>query len=323
MAQRIRTAEWQPDTLVVIPDKPGWGRRIARTLGLLALVLLVLAGLILGGAVVARNVYNDDTVPVIDSLVNPDGPQSLIAVFAFPGDEIAAAGTLARLDQQGVRTTVVFYADTAPDAEDSGANRFQAEAATEALGVDEVIFLDRPVDSLQPDVALGLSRTVMPILAANPPAAVLTMDDEVGYNGSPARRAVADATRLAVTRGNAGQWADDFGLVPEDEAPTVAGNIALWQAVLAQPQLDWAVDNAAAFRGDFPVFDLSEAPTPDAAISITEATGAKAAAVAEYSMGVPAVQVLPYSELVPPELYYRVLDREYFREVQFSSLPSD
>ena len=286
-------------------------------------MLLVLAGLILGGAVVARNVYNDDTVPVIDSLVGASGPQSLIAVFAFPGDEIAAAGTLARLDQQGVRTTVVYYADNAPDAEDSGADRFQAEAATQALGVDEVIFLERPADSLQPDVALGLSRTVMPILADNPPAAVLTMDDEVGYNGSPARRAVAEAAKLAVTRGNAGQWADDFGLVPDEQAPTVAGSIALWQVVLAQPQLDWAVGNAAAFRGDFPVFDLTEAPAPSAAISITEAAGAKAAAVGEYSRGVPAVQVLPYSEFVPPELYYRVLDREYFREVPFSPLTTD
>lgn len=291
MAERIRTTTPKEDTLVVIREPSGWGKRVGRLVLAVVLVGALLAGLTVGGIFLARSQFNDDSVPVIGSLVDPEGPQSLVAVFAFPGDEIAAAGTLAKLDQQGVRVTVVYFANAAPESEDSGATAAQADASAAALGVDDVVFLDAPTASLDPALALGLSRNITPILADKPVGAVLTTD-EVGYNGSPQRAAVAAATLEAVA---------------QTEDP-----IQVWQVVLAQPALEWAVANAASFQGNYPVAEIADAPKPTAAIDLSGVKAAKAAAVAQYSRGVPAVQTLPYAEIVPSGFYYRALGKEYF-----------
>lgn len=293
MAERIATSTPKEDTLIVIREPSSWGRRIGRTFLALLVVALLIVGLVAAGVFLGRGQFNDDSVPVVGSLVDPEGPQSMVAVFAFPGDEIAAAGTLAKLDEQGVRVTVVYYADSAPTDEDSGATREQAEASTAVLGVDDVEFLDAPIGSLDPELALGLSRQLAPILADNPPAAILTTD-EVGYNGSPARAAVAAAALEAVE---------------QSETP-----IDTWQVVLAQPALEWAVNNAASFQGTYPVAEIGDAPKPTAAIEIDGVQAAKAQAVSQYSRGVPAVQALPYAEIVPSGFYYRALSREYFTE---------
>lgn len=289
MAQRILVPD-DLDRVAVIGDARRWPAALRRV-AVAAVALLVLAALVsAAAALLARGRLNDDAVPRVDVPVAVASPQRALVVLAHPGDELHMAGTLSVLEQAGVSVAVVYLAATDPqESTASGAAAQAASDAGRALGVDDVEFLGLPAGTLSPGTAAAVAPYVETQIRRFSPGAVFAPDDQTGWYAGEQQRAAGLAARAAVENMRAsGEQVD-----------------ALWQVTLPESRVD-LVRQAA------PASSSADPRPPDVAVPIGSRAGAIAAARAAYGDQVAALDyAFPLSGVIPAEVYFRVLDREY------------
>ena len=267
----------------------------------------LVVGLILGFVALNRAV-NDDAVPKLaatDDLFAPGAPHSVMAVWAHPDDEITSAGTLQRLTNAHASVTLVYFSH-GEGAHFTGYSRDQlyamrpeeAKAAAKALGIDDVVVLDYGDGKLAAAAEARAKTDLARLIADRKPSTVISFDERVGYYGHPDHAAV-------------GRWAAE--LVRSGAADPAFSVRRLYQATLPPPMIALARKYISAFRNHYPADPNKGPPPPTVAVPIANAAAAKRAVLDAHKSQVKVIDdVQPYGRKLPPWLYYRLFDREYF-----------
>ncbi|MDP4013345.1 MAG: PIG-L family deacetylase [Candidatus Nanopelagicales bacterium] len=287
--------------LRVVRHRP---RRVVRRLALVVAVMLV-AGLVAGA--LARSMLNESETPEIASLVGSTAAPRLLAIFAEPGDELAAAGTLAQLDSSGVRTAAVYLTDGGAPAQGADSDEAQSRPAklppevASAIGLDQVDSLGYEAATIADQDPAVIGKKVADIIAAFAPSTVLTLPAAVDANSREAHAVTGSIALNAVTQSGGGK----------------AGPVTqIWTATLPEQRIGTWLPMPGAFS-DYAAENENVLPEPTAAVSISGFAGQihSAASVYDESM---MDETQPWLGMLPapvgPQVYYRVLDREYFSE---------
>ncbi len=269
-------------------------------LGLLA-ALVVVAGLLY-----VRHAVNDDAVRRADTLLPPGAPARVLAIWAHPDDEITAAGALARMARAGAQVTLVhlthgegahFTGYTA--AELHRLRPLEAQAAARAIGAREDVVLDYGDGRLPQADAARVKADLRAVIARVRPSAVVGFDARIGFYGHK-------------DHVQAGRWAAE--VVREGAAADPAYPVRrLWQSTLPAPMIRIARERIKAFRDHYPADPSEGLPPADVAVPIAAEGAAKRAVLDAHRTQVKVIDdVQPYGRKLPPWLYYRLFDREYF-----------
>ena len=269
---------------------------------LAAVAVLVTGGLFL----FVNHAVNDDRIRKSADLFAPGAPHAVLAVWAHPDDEITSAGTLARLAKSGATVTLVYLTHgegahfTGYSAEQLHHLRpLEAQAAGHALGIPDVVVLDYGDGKLPHADAARAKDDLKRLIAYRRPATVISFDTKVGYYGH------ADHAQ-------AGRWTEE--VVRERAAADPAFPVRrLYQATLPAPMIALARQYIAAFRNHYPSDPAKGLPAPTVAVPISAEGAAKRAVLDAHVTQVKVIDdVQPYGRKLPPWLYYRLFDREYF-----------
>ncbi len=278
---------------------------------LAARVLAALAGLVVligvGGFFILRHALNDDRVPAVSSTVAlfaPGAPRTVLAVWAHPDDEITSAGTLARMAAEGASVTLVYFThgEAAHHTGFTAAQLYrtrplEAKAAGDALHA-HVVVLDYGDGKLPQADGAQAKAEIAGLIASLRPSTVISFDERVGYYGHPDHAQV-------------GRWTAD--VVRASMATSGYPVRRLYQAALPAPVIKLAREHIAAFRDHYPTDPAMGLPAPTVAVPIAAQANAKRAVLDAHSSQVKVIDdVQPFGRTLPPWLYYRLFDREYF-----------
>ena len=281
-------------------------RKIALGIGIF--LLAAPAALLL----IAHLALNDHGVRVARDLYPADAPRVAMAVFAHPDDEITSAGTLARMARSG-RVILVYltrgeaYRHPAYDAETLAQVRTEeARAAGARLGAAETIVLDFPDSGLADADGAAARRLLHDLISAHRPSVLVSFDERVGFYGHP-------------DHAQAGRWTRE---VFDAEAAIPGSPVrALYQATLPRGAIAIARQISGAFRENFPAGPARGLPAASVAIDIASEAAAKRALLDIHASQVAVIRdVQPGYQLMPGQLYYRVLNKEYFAAVHSRGL---
>jgi LmbE family N-acetylglucosaminyl deacetylase len=263
--------------------------------------LLVAAALLAAAFLWARGQLNDTRVPLARSLIPPGATPVVLAVWAHPDDEITCAGTLAAMAGAGAKVCLLYL--TAGEAARvpghdrqslAPVRRAEAQAAGRVLGLAEVEVLDFPDGGLaqtDPESAKAAIRTRIDRLS---PSLVISFDERIGYYGHPDHVAV-------------GRWTREVAGEPGSPVRR------LCQVTLPRALIRLAMRLVAAFRDNYPADPARGLPAPDLAVPIAPQAAIKRALLDVHaSQKAVIADVQPGYDRVPPWLYYRLFDREYF-----------
>ena len=283
------------------------GRRRRRALvgGLVGLgVVLALAA---AAALSVRHLVNDDAVPRARDLLPAAAPRRVMAVWAHPDDEVTSAGTLTALARSGAQVTLV-YLTHGEAAHHTGYTREElwrlrpqeAQAAGRVIGARAVV-LDYGDGRLASTPAGPVEADLRRLIAAERPSVVVSFDERVGFYGHPDH---AQTGRWVAEVVRAGRAADPGFPVRR-----------LYQATLPAGVIALARRHIAAFRDHYPAPPAPGLPAPAVAVPIAGEGGAKRAVLDAHRTQVKVIDdVQPFGRTLPPWLYYRLFDREYFAQ---------
>jgi LmbE family N-acetylglucosaminyl deacetylase len=273
---------------------------LAALVGLMVLIAV-------GGFVFLRHAVNDASVPTVSStaaLFAPGAPRTVLAVWAHPDDEITAAGTLARMAAEGAKVTLVYFTH-GEAAHHTGftvdqlhrMRPLEAKAAGDALHA-HVVVLDYGDGKLPQADGARARADIAALIATLRPSTVISFDERVGYYGHPDHAQVGRWTAEVVRAGMA---------TPGYPVKR------LYQATLPSPVIKLAREHIAAFRDHYPSDPAKGLPAPTVAAPIASQAYAKRAVLDAHKSQVKVIDdVQPFGRKLPPWLYYRLFDREYF-----------
>lgn len=281
----------------------------SRALGriLLASVLAVGVALVASGAAFAwlRHAVNDAHVPQSSDLVPAGAPRRVMAIWAHPDDEVTSAGTLAELARQGAQVSLVYFTH-GEAAHHTGYSREQlwrtrpqeASRAGRAIGAASVTVLDYGDGRLTQAPGDRAEAELRHLIAARRPSVVISFDERVGYYGHPDHAQV-------------GRWVADVVRAGSSD-PTFPVR-RLYQATLPAPVIALARRHIEAFRDHYPAPPAPGLPAPTVAVPIAREASIKRAVLDAHRTQMKVIDdVQPFGRKLPPWLYYRLLDHEYF-----------
>lgn len=269
-------------------------------------IALLMAGLAVLLFVIANARVNDGDVPVVDSLLVPGTPRTVLAVWAHPDDEITSAGTLARLAKEEGARVVLVYMTRGEAAKGLGYTAGQlaalrppeAQAAGKALGAARVVVLDYPDGGLTGVEATAAKAAIRKVVDEEKPSVVISFDERVGFYGHP-------------DHAQTGRWVR--AVVDEGAAQAGFPVRRLYQATLPRSMIELALKLVDAFRTRYPKDPARGLPAPDVAIRIPSQAASKRAVLDAHTTQVKIIaDVQPGYDKVPAWLYYRLFDREYY-----------
>lgn len=273
----------------------------------------VLSVTALVGLVGVRSYVNNAKVPVVTSLVAPGNADSALAVIAHPRDELAMAGALHTMAQQGTEVTLAVMTPgdvgrttgTEEEIAEATALTVQRQAEVEqsaaALGIDEVVQFTFPNGRLEQTDQAQLTGAIAALIDQAQPSAVITFDTTFGYLGNADHRALGAAVLQVVEQGAATQ--PDYPVAQ------------VWVPTLSPRVIEIAKDQSASFRRDYPT-DGPGLPPATVAVDVFLSARDKAAAARAHATHADELDhALPGFGLVPDAAYFRVFDVEYFASV--------
>ncbi|MEM1368888.1 MAG: PIG-L family deacetylase [Cyanobacteria bacterium P01_H01_bin.15] len=274
---------------------------------LLAILLLVLVS----GILALRRYLQDARIPIISNFEFEKTPRRALLIFPHPDDEIIAAGTVRSLVEQGAQVSLLCLTegdqgDTGGlvDAKDLGSTR-RAELACSAqiLGIDQLDIFQYPDHGLAEIDADELKDLIWRKIEQYQPELVFTYDDAIGLYGHPdhilTSRYVLEVVHTHCKHPN-------FSVKH------------LYFATLPQGMIRAALSISEMFRECYPANPAAGLPTPTLAVRVTRfGSFKKQAMLAHRTQWRTFDEIQPLCQLLPPALYYRIFDREYFSEVDF------
>jgi LmbE family N-acetylglucosaminyl deacetylase len=260
-----------------------------------------------------RRQLQDESVP----LVNDFKGQRVMFIFPHPDDEITCAGTLKIMDEQGVTTSLITLTqgeagdangtveDTGPEKRKAALGRIRKQevlAAGRLLGVDNQEVLDFPDGGLQDIPAETLKESIRQRIARYKPTILISYDEAVGLYGHLDHRLTA-------------QYVKEVFL--EDRGKPDFPARAMYQVTMPKPMIRVALKISKYFQDNYPKDPSKGLPAPTMAVRITEAGKFKHDAMLLHQSQRPTFNDMqPYFDKLPPAVYYRIFDREYFAEVK-------
>ena len=259
-----------------------------------------------------RHQLQDDSVPLMEDFKG----EKVIFIFPHPDDEITSAGTLKLLDNQQVTTSLITLTkgeagstngmvsevDSVKKKLELGKIRKQELLSVgQLLGVDNQEVLDFPDSGLKNIPADTLKKIIREKIKKYQPTILFSYDEKVGLYGHIDHRLTAQYVKEI--------FLEDYG--KPDFSPK-----KLYQVTLPKPMIAVALKISKGFQKNYPKDPEKGLPTPTMAIKISEFGVFKRDAMLLHKSQRPTFNDMqPYFDKIPPAIYYRIFDKEYFAEV--------
>jgi LmbE family N-acetylglucosaminyl deacetylase len=281
----------------------------------LYLILILLSLIIIIFAVLwfIRSQLQDDSIPIADNFKG----ERVMFIFPHPDDEITCAGTLKKLDEEGNETILLTLtkgeAGTTNDLVDESdpvnkkvalarLRQQELEAVGKLLGIDRLEILDFPDGGIK-DISVDVIKNLIADrIDYYQPTILVTYDDRIGLYGHPDHIAIARYVK---------------GIFLQHQGQLGFSVQQLYQVTLPQPMIQTALKISESFRQNYALFASNTLPTPTIAVNISEFGRYKRDAMLLHRSQRPTFEEMqPYFALVPPFIYFRIFDKEYFTQLK-------
>jgi N-acetylglucosamine malate deacetylase 2 len=290
----------------------------------LIITLAVIILLIISGLFYFRSKIQDEDVPQTENLIPNNLPKKALAIFAHPDDEITIIGTMRMLKEQGVETGICYMTrgeaglngsiidvSKIKELADTSLNKLKKELGQRRTKeVDKIASIlelnhhemfDFP-DSGTSDVPKdSLKKVVRTLIQKYRPSVLFTMDDKVGLYGHPDHRNVSKAV---------------LEVFEEDKGKAGFSPKKLYQVTLPKDMINFALKIAEGFRKNYPKDPAKGLPEADMCVNIASYGRYKRDCMLAHVSQRPTFDDMqPGFATLPPWLYFRVFDREYFHVI--------
>jgi N-acetylglucosamine malate deacetylase 2 len=291
----------------------------------LIITIIIFIGLIISTLWYFKAQIQDNSIPQTETLIPDNLPKKALAIFAHPDDEITIIGTMRLLKQQGVETSICYMTrgeaglngsiidvSKIKELADTSLNKLKKQLGqrrtkevdniAEILELNNHEMFDFP-DSGTSDVPMdSLKKVVRALIQKYKPSVLFTLDDKVGLYGHPDHRNVSRAV-LEVFQEDKGK---------ADFAPR-----KLYQVTLPKQMIAFALKIADGFRKNYPRDPAKGLPQADVCVNITPfGTYKRNAMLAHVSQRPTFDDMQPGFATIPPSIYFRIFDREYFHLIE-------
>jgi LmbE family N-acetylglucosaminyl deacetylase len=259
-----------------------------------------------------RSRIQDDSVPVSEDFQG----ERVMFVFPHPDDEITCAGTLKKLDLLGNETILITLtrgeagttnglvekSDPQETKNKLGQLRQQElQKVGRLLGVDRLEILDFPDGGIKDISPNTIEKVIQEKIDRYQPTILVTYDDRIGFYGHPDHLIVA-------------RYIKQIFLQKKDRPGFPVKK--LYQVTLPKPTIDLALKISESFRQNYTMLTNNGLPEPTFAVNIAKFGKYKRDAMLAHRSQKPTFdEMQPYFDLIPPSIYFRVFDKEYFTEV--------
>jgi N-acetylglucosamine malate deacetylase 2 len=291
----------------------------------LIMSLSVIILLIISGLFYFRSKLQDEDVLQSETLIPDNLPKKALAIFAHPDDEITIIGTMRMLKSQGVETGICYMTrgeaglngsiidvSKIKDLADTSLNKLK-----KALGKRRTNEVDKIASILElnhhemfdfPDSGTStipldsLKKVVRSLIQKYQPSVLFTLDDKVGLYGHPDHRNVSKAV---------------LEVFQEDKVKPDFSPKKLYQVTLPKDMIVFALKIAEGFRKNYPKDPTKGLPHADLCVNITPFGRYKRDCMLAHASQRPTFDDMqPGFATLPPWIYFRVFDREYFHLVE-------
>ena len=272
-----------------------------------------------------KSQIQDNSVPQTETLIPETLPKKALAIFAHPDDEITIIGTMRLLKQQGVETSICYMTrgeaglngsiidvSKIKELADTSLNKLkkslgqrrtkEVDNIAEILQLNHHEMFDFP-DSGTSNVPMdSLKKVVRALIQKYQPSVVFTLDDKVGLYGHPDHRNVSRAV---------------LEVFQENQNKANFSPKKLYQVTLPKQMIAFALKMADGFRKNYPKDPAKGLPKADVCVNITPfGTYKRNAMLAHVSQRPTFDDMQPGFATIPPSIYFRIFDREYFHIIQ-------
>jgi LmbE family N-acetylglucosaminyl deacetylase len=263
---------------------------------------------------IIRRQLQDDSIPVKEQLTEKMG--KVMFIFPHPDDEITCAGTLKKLDEQGIETILLTLTkgEAGPTSgliNEANASVKKAKLAQlreqelhsvgKLLGIDYLEILDFPDGGIQNIASEQIKATLLEKINYYQPSIIVSYDDRIGLYGHQ--------DHILVARYLKELWLESR------HNPNFSPS-RLYQVTLPKPMIQTALKISETFQKNYPNHPEDGLPFPSIAINITQFGSYKRQAIETHRSQKDMLNDLqPYYDKFPPFIYFWVFDKEYFTEV--------
>lgn len=291
----------------------------------LIIIFSVIVLLIFSGLFYFRSKIQDENVPKTESLIPENLPKKALAIFAHPDDEITIIGTMRMLKSQGVETSICYMTrgeaglngsiidvSKIKELADTSLNKLkkrlgqrrtkEVDKIASILELNHHEMFDFP-DSGTSNIPLdSLKKVVRSLIQKYQPSVLFTLDDKVGLYGHPDHRNVSKAV---------------LEVFQEDKGKPDFSPKKLYQVTLPKDMIAFALKIAEGFRKNYPKDPEKGLPQADLCVNIVHYGRYKRDCMLAHVSQRPTFDDMqPGFATLPPCLYFRVFDREYFHLIQ-------
>lgn len=291
----------------------------------LIITLLILMALIISALWYFKSQIQDNTVPQTETLIPENLPKKALAIFAHPDDEITIIGTMRMLKQQGVETSICYMTrgeaglngsiidvSKIKELADTSLNKLKKQLGqrrtkevdniAKILELNHHEMFDFP-DSRTSNVPMdSLKKVVRALIQKYKPSILFTLDDKVGLYGHPDHRNVSRAV---------------LEVFQEDKGKADFTPQKIYQVTLPKQMIAFALKMSDGFRKNYPKDLAKGLPEANICVNISAfGTYKRNAMLAHVSQRPTFDDMQPGFSTIPPSIYFRVFDREYFHVIQ-------
>jgi LmbE family N-acetylglucosaminyl deacetylase len=265
-----------------------------------------------GSLIWIRSNLQDDSVPEVHDFKG----QRFMFVFPHPDDEITSAGLIKLLGQQGVEATLITL--TRGEAGDSNGliddpdpvqeklklgqlRTRELEAVSQRLGIAHLEIFDFPDGGLNGLAPEDLKSLIQAQIEHYRPTVLVTYDEVVGLYGHPDHRITAAYVKDI--------FLQNYG---QPSFPVKQ----LFQVTLPKPMIQTALKISDTFHQNEGI-SISDLPAPTFAVKMSAfGQDKRDAMLLHQSQKRTFDDMQPFFDRLPPWLYFRLFDKEYFTEVK-------
>lgn len=265
---------------------------------IIAVIVLILV------LVFAANRYiNDEAIPKGNLAKQGD---RVLFIFAHPDDEMTVAGTMTNLKAQGAEIGLVYL--TRGEAGSTGglverselgqSRTKEVEQVRDILRVDYFKIFDYPDSGIPGADTVAIKTTILNCIDEFQPTVIVGFDETVGLYGHEDHRL-------------AGLYLHELLI---DEPRSFVRDY--YMVTLPQSVIDLALKMSPPFQNRYPKDEGRGLPPPTLAVTIAKAGSNKRKVLEAHKTQWQTVKdVFPFGTSIPPFIYFRVFDREYYHKV--------
>lgn len=291
----------------------------------LIITFLILIAIVISALWYFKSQIQDNNIPQTETLIPENLPKKALAIFAHPDDEITIIGTMRLLKQQGVETSICYMTrgeaglngsiidvSKIKELADTSLNKLKKQLGqrrtkevdniAKILELNHHEMFDFP-DSGTSNVPMdSLKKVVRAFIQKYRPSILFTLDDKVGLYGHPDHRNVSRAV---------------LEVFQEDKGKADFTPQKIYQVTLPKQMIAFALKMANGFRKNYPKDPTKGLPEANICVNISAfGTYKRNAMLAHASQRPTFDDMQPGFSTIPPSIYFRVFDREYFHVIQ-------